>query len=271
MKSSYRFWILALMLVLALVPLILACALSNKMDWQGLALNFGTEMLGAIVIYILFDRYVAGKEKQEAEKEAFKTKVNDLVKDFGSRDRSTAIAAVEELRRLELLFGGQLQDVNLEDADLRGADLSNANLQKAKLGSAKLQKANLMHAVLRWGELWGANLKSANMQYANLLRANLLEANLQEANLLRAGLQRANLRMANLRGTNLREAFLQGAELQDADLLGADLQGAKLERAELPDGTRWMQSTDMKRFTDSTHPNFWHSDYSSSLSLWLDD
>ena len=271
MKSSYRFWILAFMLVLALTPLILVWAMSNKMDWQGLALNFGTEMLGAIVIYILFDRYIASKEKQETEKAALKAKESDLIKNFGSRDRGTAIAASEELRRLGLLCGGQLQGVNLEDADLREADLSNANLQKARLGGAKLQKANLMYAVLRWVELTSANLKSANMAYANLWRASLVEANLQEANLLRAELQRANLRMANLRGANLREAFLQGAKLQDTDLLGVDLQGAKLERAELPDGTRWVQGTDMRRFTDSSHPDFWHSDYSSSLSLWLDN
>lgn len=197
--------------------------------------------------------------------------LSDLIKKFGSRDRGTAIVASEELRWLGLLCGGQLQGVDLQGADLREADLSSANLQKARLGGARLQKANLTYALLRWVELTSANLKSANMAYANLWRANLVEANLQEANLLRADLQRANLWMANLRRANLREAFLQSAKLRDADLLGADLQGAKLERAVLPDGTRWGQDTDMRRFTDSSHPDFWHSDYSSSLSLWLDN
>ena len=100
MKSSYRFWVLAFMLVLALVSLILGSVVSSAMDWQGLALNFGTEMLGAIVIYILFDRYIASKEKQEAEKAALKAKESNLIKDFGSCDRGTAIVASEELRRL---------------------------------------------------------------------------------------------------------------------------------------------------------------------------
>ena len=66
MKSSYRLWVLAFML---LTPLILVWAMSSKMDWQGLALNFGTEMLGALVIYILFELVIASKENAKPRKQ----------------------------------------------------------------------------------------------------------------------------------------------------------------------------------------------------------
>jgi hypothetical protein len=56
---------------------------------------------------------------------------------------------------------------------------------------------------------------------------------------------------ANLQGANLSYANLQGAVLEDAELN---------ETTILPDGTQWTPDTDLKRFTDPKHPNFWRSD-----------
>jgi hypothetical protein len=49
--------------------------------------------------------------------------------------------------------------------------------------------------------------------------------------------------------------------LSGANLQGADLTGAKFdENTTLPDGTKWTPDTDMTRFTDPEHPEFWRSD-----------
>jgi uncharacterized protein YjbI with pentapeptide repeats len=53
------------------------------------------------------------------------------------------------------------------------------------------------------------------------------------------------------------------ANLGEVNLGGANLQGAILKRANLdeftilPDGTKWTPDTDMARFTDPDHPDFW--------------
>ena len=74
-------------------------------------------------------------------------------------------------------------------------------------------------------------------------------------------LQRAFLAMANLEGTDLYEANLQGAVLARANLEGAHLEGAFLsDYTTLPDGTKWTPDTDMTRFTDPKHPDFWFPD-----------
>lgn len=37
-------------------------------DWPGLFLNLGTEMVGAAVVYVLFERFLGQAEKREATK-----------------------------------------------------------------------------------------------------------------------------------------------------------------------------------------------------------
>jgi uncharacterized protein YjbI with pentapeptide repeats len=78
-----------------------------------------------------------------------------------------------------------------------------------------------------------------NLQGATLQRARLLRTNLQQANLFDANLQRAILI-----AVNLQEAYMD-------------------EDTTLPDGTKWTPDTDMARFTDPGHPDFW-SPYDAS-------
>ena len=36
------------------------------------------------------------------------------------------------------------------------------------------------------------------------------------------------------------------------------------EKTKLPDGKKWTPDTDMARFTDPEHPDFWRSDFTGS-------
>jgi len=194
------------------------------------------------------------------------------------------------------LDGANLQEANLEVANLQEAKLLGANLQEANLGGANLQDATLVGANLQEASLRRANLQGADLYVANLQEAKLFDANLQEAYLKHANLQDANLVEANLQkaylwGANLQDAYLWRANLQDATLVGANLQDAYLWRANLQDATLvgamfsettvlpdskyvgedenghwifdkyWTPDTDMSRYTDPNHPDFWQPDW----------
>ncbi len=217
--ARLRVGVLLILILVALVSSLGALLWGNQ-EWDGLALNFGTEMAGAVVTYALLELFIGRRERREAEREAERkereAKKADLIAQLGSQVQDVAIAAAEELRRHGWLYDGSLQ----------GADLAEANLQEATLMGADLQRANLV--------------------MANLQRAMLAHANLQGAYLWEASLQGAYLGMANLQGAHLTGANLQGAYLDQYTIL--------------PDGTRWTPDTDMARFTDPDHPDFWRPD-----------
>lgn len=108
---------------------------------------------------------------------------------------------------------------------------------------------------LNGADLMDAHLQGADLSQANLRDAILVAVKLQRANLSQADLQNADLAEANLRGANLTEANLQGVRWSD---IRAD------EKTILPDGTHWTPLTDIHRFTDPDHPNFWRSDNPAS-------
>lgn len=147
----------------------------------------------------------------------------------------------EERREIEALKQQLLRDVR-----------SNSN-EAAK---------NAVHQMREHGWLIGEDglLRGADLSLANLEGANLWQANLERANLWRASLKGANLWQANLKGADLRKADLT-ADLGKANLERADLREAKFSKTTLlPDQTRWTPETDMERFTNPEHPDFWRSD-----------
>jgi len=234
MKSTARLRV-GVLLILIVVGLVSSLGTAWRTgDWEGLFLNLGTEMLGAVATYVLLELFIGGRERREAKKAA-------LIAQMGSSVKDVAVAAAEELARHGWLYDGSLQGANLMEANLQGASLNNA-----KLGGVRLTWANL-----RWANLGGANLQGAILTGANLQEADLFEANLQGVNLWVTNLQEANLDTADL----------QGASLQKANLQGANLEGASFdENTRLPDGTKWTPDTDMARFTDPDHPDFWQPD-----------
>lgn len=178
------------------------------------------------------------------------------------------------------LRDANLQGVGLQRANLQQADLRDANLQRARLEGINLQQAKLGKTNLQQADLSETNLQQADLRYSNLQQAWLNRSDLQEAKLWGANLQQAGLNSADLQGAKLLHANLQQTalimtNLQQADLRGANLQEAILEtefsgtiyKAQfdettiLPDGSRWTPETDMRRFTDPSHPDFWQPDW----------
>lgn len=219
----------------------------------GYATNLYTEVLSISVTVFVLDLLA---RRREDRREEVRLK-HDLIMRMGSQVNDTAVSAANELDRRGWLWDGSLQGAHLSGADLQGAYMFEAFLKEALLVRANLQATNLS----------GSNLTKAYMVESDLRRADLSGATLQEADLLGANLQEADLsgadlRMADLDSANLSQAILSEAHLQGAKLYRANLQGALLfepfdHRSILPDGSRWTPETDMRRFTDPTHHEFW--------------
>lgn len=187
------------------------------------------------------------------QKRDIETLKKRLVREAGSQSNETAKAAIAWLN-----YEGWLNGT--KDGLLQGADLSEANLKETNLNTANLQGANLLGVHLERANLNLANLKksilvAANLQASDLMFVNLQEAILEGANLKQANLEYANLQGANLGGVNLLKAKLKKANLQDIIWEFNEL--GSTYTAILPNGHLWTPDTDMKRFTDPDHPNFW--------------
>jgi len=182
----------AVILALVAIGLGLATcgALNSTEGWQALSLNLGTELVGAVVIYLLLEKTIGVRERREAE-------IEDLIHKMGSPVKDEAVAAAHALRLSGHLYDGTLSKRNFSKAGLGWADLS----------GARLYEADLSRTDLGWANLSRANLSETNLYWANLRKAILAEANLS----------RANLSMANLRGANLAGAILPDATEWSAD------------------------------------------------------
>jgi uncharacterized protein YjbI with pentapeptide repeats len=160
------------------------------------------------------------------------------------------------------LEGADLTGVALRRANLAGATLSNAQLNDAtlidaNLAGATLRDADLTHATLRLAKFGGADLRRANFTDTTCVRADFAGASCVSVNFADADLSSVNFGGANLSGSHLSGATLRDTQfdertvLPDAVYLGNDAIGqAKFDRY-------WTASTDMTRYTDPNHPDFW--------------
>ena len=199
------------------------------------------------------------------------------------------------------LYDAILQEALLTGANLHGAGLKNANLHRANLIGANLQGAGLKDANLHEAFLYDVNLREANLTGANLQGTMLEQSQFNEYTILPDStkwtpdtdltqftdpnhphfwrgynLTGEKFKDADFRNANLHGVDLTGTSLQGADLSGANMQGVFLmqtqfdETTKLPDGTSWTDETNMTRFTDPEHPNFWRSVDPASPAYWDD-
>lgn len=246
-------------------------------DESGYTANLYTDLLSIGVTVFILD-LLARRREEASQLQELQAR---LLREARSISNEIAKNAIHELRERgwltseeSLLIGADLSSANLAGADLmnanlrgahlrltnlQNADLHDANLQGTFLSNANLQKADLIHTNLR-----GAQLRLANLQGANLELANLAGAKLHDSNLQAASLRETILRGANLEEANLHRAFLRGADLRGAKLIGVNLQNATFshvifsEKTILPDGSNWTEDSDLTRFTNPDHPDFWH-------------
>jgi hypothetical protein len=254
-----RNWQILFILIIAGVGISLVSYLLQAAGaswWEGLTRNVGAATYGAFLTFLLLEGLVGGTRDAEAQalQERVARELQEQLRLYIqgqalSRLRAASTAEEREPILYEMITNDLLHGAVLFRGNLRGAELLGANLR-----GANLQEADLLGAAMV-----GANLQEANLTHANLEEANLLGARLQKANLRSATLEGADLKGANLEGANLNRAILEGADLSKASLEGANLEGARFDLLTmLPDGSAWLPSADLARFTDPDHPQFWN-------------
>jgi hypothetical protein len=213
--------------------------------------NASTEFISIGITVIVIDRFMQLRDDKQREDEKSRDLERQeqelkrqLVFSAGSIIRSVAVDAVHQMQKRKWLNG--------ENGILKGKDLA-----KAKLKGADLIGANLEHTSFLM-----TDLRNADMAYAKLYNADLSFSKLQKTRFDFANLENTDLDNSNLQEALLRDTILKGAKLHNVNLLGAHLKGAILnEETILPDGTYWIPETDMSRFTDPNHPEFWEPVY----------
>lgn len=211
-------------------------------DHQGYSTNIFTEFLALGATVLILDRAA-----QRRERESYKRRLLREVRIQTPAVAVAALASIDHESWWSELYNS-LQKNELECAQWEKANLHGKHLSRLHLYEASLLEANLLRA----------NLEATFLAKAVLAGAKLEEANLQSANLGLANLQNANLLRSDLRGAILVDAQLNGADLWRAKLQGALLDNVHFDEAtRLPDGTLWTPETDMRRFTDPNHPEFW--------------
>ena len=239
--------------VLGVVGLVLVGLIIFSGDRLSYSMNAYTELLSIIVTVVVVDRLATRRAEQQRKAE--------LIAQMASTNNAVAVGAATLMKHLGWGFD---EDRSLDGVSLRGANLQGIDLSFANLEGANLRGANLDAALLRRTNLVGVSLRKANLQGAFLRGANLQGADLSFANLVGV-----DLNFANLEGADLSEASLVEVDLSFANLEGVDLSEAKLnEQTVLPDAialdddnftpeSYWTPKTDMRKYTDPNHPEFW--------------
>jgi hypothetical protein len=229
-------------------------------DASELLSGFVPEAVGIAFTVLLIDRLYQSRERAREENE----QKSKLVREVGSPDHATAVNALRELQARRWLYSGALKGANLEKADFSGVEL----------WLCDLSESNLREAILRNARFYMANLSKCDLSDANLEGAELISSDLAGANLFRANLEGANLENANLCGTMLglsAQDYLSYFNTSDSEALDVETAeqvasaGAFMPRfsreTTLPDGSKWTPKSDLRRFTDPNHPDFWEPDW----------
>ncbi|MFN8565589.1 MAG: pentapeptide repeat-containing protein [Anaerolineae bacterium] len=273
--KAYKFFyqVFGGVLLVGLGVLIGAIFFSEPGERSGYLVNLYTSLLSVALTVFVIDLL---SRRRDERRDNARLKAQ-LEREVSSSDNGIALRALNEL-----IANGWLYDVDsirsFTRANLKGANLQHAVLKQfwfqstifehADLSVADFEACRFTGAMLKRANLARANLKNANLHFANLAQTYVGGANFENAYLVWVNFQQADFSeiyyavfsmdtseaksgtfSVNLRGANLTNADLQGAYNFDKAIFSED--------TILPDATKWVKGTDITRFTNPKHPNFW--------------
>lgn len=195
------------------------------------------------------------------------------------------------------LEGINLQHANLQDAyfvesNLQRVDFDYANLERVNFHCADLSEAGFMSANLKNAELsatrayqtsfYMAHMQRATIRHVDLSNCDFTDSDLHGVDLTRTVLRDSLFQSTNLAKANLERACLLNVGLMDANLTGANFNRTRFdEQTILPDAKfvefvdgkpmfdkYWTPDTDMSKYTDPNHPDFWQPQWVSKYD-WV--
>jgi uncharacterized protein YjbI with pentapeptide repeats len=190
---------------------------SDVSFWQGIS----TELWGAVITTIFLGFGLLVFEQYQT----LQNRKDELILQLRSPSSEVSVEAARILYNEGWVYDGSLRGVYLEAANLQGALLDHADLQ------------------------------GASLQWANLERASFIQANFEEASLTNANLRGTIFAGANLRGADLSNAIFNNLTVLPDSEVVTITQGT--EEFVSYNYKYWSSETDMSRYTDSNHPDFW--------------
>lgn len=264
--------ILFLLVVLALISTLISGVFNETgfgiSWWSSLSQNFATELFGAITTFVLIEILLRRSQQKSEENERFVAAVN-------SQNSQKIVTIISDQKSSKYIAAGLLRNVNWSDLDLSGIrlldyDLVRADFSRAIGNGIEMRGCNMEYcifsdALFETAALVECNLRRCQMENINMVNGKLMRTNLTQANLQRGVLTYVDMHQAILALADLRQADLSGANLAGANLRRANLENARLDNAQfdnstiLPDGENWTFETEMSRFTDPSHEDFYRS------------
>lgn len=193
---------------------------------------------------------------------------------------------------LQLPATTSLQRCHFTGCNFTTASVSMVNLSRSlfydctfaegTVGNAVLDAANFINADFRAAQVEGASFLGAHFMATTFEQASVTElctfraARFQDVQWVGAQAAYVDFSLARFDACTLRAAVFDHCDfkhvvftsvvMSEADLTGSSLMRATFEDCTLtgvvlPDGSVWEPSTDMGRFTDSSHPQFWEPEW----------
>lgn len=229
--------------------------------------DIAAELIGAGLAVFTID--YANERRAKREYEA------DLLRRIGSSINVVALSAIEEAKAQQWFIEGKLKGAKLRRANFENADFVTRSLHETPVfgwgevsQGAKLEKAIFADSVVTEADFSSATLTKCDFRGANVVGAKFLSANCQDINFLGADVRGVDFTNANLDG-----AQFVGIRAQEA--IGVPgrkyLTSARVDsNTIMPDGSRLNSISDLERFTNAQHPNFWRpsGDANGRLPFW---
>jgi hypothetical protein len=133
--------VLGALLAVALVMTAVSYLQDGVFDWRGLVANLSTELIGAVLTYLVLEQVIGRREEQEQHKE-------HLIRELENPNNGIVAEAVNELRAHGwltdgslagwLIVGGNFHGLYLKDANLMGMGMYKCTLRDAQIEQSQL-------------------------------------------------------------------------------------------------------------------------------------
>lgn len=252
--------------------------------------NIWTELIGISVTIFIIDRLYRNREEKERDSREHDTLRDNLLMKIRIGELHT---------KQEVFAAGIFLDVfSGEQSILRGQNLKYLDLSAIRIGSSigtgKLINPNSvipMVVVFDSSDLKGASFSGSFIGYSSFIDTNLILANFSRtkgefcdfegANMQRTNHSEVRWGAVSFRNAQLVSGRFQHAQFENCDLRGANLRNGNFTDARftvckfdestiLPDSELfegelvikyWTPETDMTRYTNPEHPDFWQPDW----------
>jgi uncharacterized protein YjbI with pentapeptide repeats len=162
------------------------------------------------------------------------------------------------------LSGADLSYARWDSVDLREATLRNSNFTDANFSRTNFRESNLQGIQWLRTQVLTSDFEGNDFRYSTFPATKLSHTNLKKTNFHRCTFQSAIIMGCFFNNADCSEAQFTAVHFRGVDLIGVNFANAILEgsfdyNTTLPDGTRWTPDTDLSRFTNPQHPQFWRS------------